>query len=278
MRVLVTGGFGFLGTAVVSELWQAGESPVILSSRPNAKSELEGVDVVHADLSRADQTREAVAAARPDAVCHLAALTRVRDSFERPLRYFEVNTGGTINLLRALENTSNRVIVFVSTGAVYGPSEGVISETRPTLPTNPYGISKLAAEDLISYYANARGLTSTVLRCFNMSGAVAGVGDTDRTRIIPKALLVAAGRASHVDINGDGSVVREFVHIRDVARAVVSSCRRRQEGRVFTYNVGGGTTSSMLNIVETVRSVTGHAVPIQFHPPRNEPQTLTSRQ
>ena len=273
MRVLVTGGLGFLGHAVTHRLLAADHTPIVLSRRPEASSPIPGAQTVVADLRDSTALKAAVDAAQPDGICHLAALTRVRDSFERPLEYFDVNLGGSAALLHAVEG-KRLPLVFASTGAVYGPCQGRITEAQPTLPTTPYGASKLAAEQLLRYHAQAGAIGTMILRCFNMSGAVDGVGDRDATRIIPKALAVAAGTASHIDINGDGSVIREFSHVADVANAVVMALGATRVGAAETFNVGSGVQSTMMEIVRTVKRVTGRTVPVEFHPPRQEPAVL----
>jgi len=200
MRVLITGGLGFLGHALTCQLVAGGHEAVVLSSRPGAESPLEGVQVVHADIRDRDTLTQTLLAAAPDGVCHLAALTRVRDSFAAPLAYYDVNVGGTASLLHALTDLAPLPVVFASTGAVYGVCEGRIGEHWPTLPTNPYGASKLAAEQLLAYHAETGAIAAVTLRCFNVSGAAGGVGDGDTTRIIPKAVAVAAGRADMLGI------------------------------------------------------------------------------
>ena len=275
MRVLVTGGLGFLGNAVTVKLAAEGHTPIVLTSRHGVQSRVAGIETVTSDIRDAPMLTDIVRRLEPDGVCHLAAVTRVRESFTDPLRYFDVNLGGTIALLRAVEDRQ-LPIVFVSTGAVYGPCEGQITEDQPTLPTNAYGASKLAAEQLLVHQAKAGKIGATILRCFNMSGAVGGVGDSDLTRIIPKALEVAAGRASHIDINGDGSVIREFSHIADVAAAVVLALRKMTVGQAGLYNVGSGVQRTMSSVIQAVESVTGRSVATKHHPPKPEPAVLVS--
>lgn len=272
MRVLVTGGCGFLGHAVVRALLDDGHQPVVMSSRGDAKP-TEGAELVVADLRNLQQTNEAVSAATVDAVCHLAALTRVRDSFERPLDYFDVNTSGTMNLLRSLEGVP---VAFASTGAVYGPCEGRIVEAQVPAPTNAYGASKLAAEAVLRFQAKTGRVGVTVLRCFNMSGAVDGVGDNDLSRVIPKSLAVAAGQAPCLQMNGDGSALREFSHVADVARALVIALGATKLGEFRLYNVGSGIECSMAEVVQTVHEVTDRDVPVEHRPPQPEPQVLSA--
>jgi UDP-glucose 4-epimerase len=275
VRVLVTGGLGYLGSAVTRRLGTDGHDVTVLTSRANASSPVPNVVVARADLRDAAALSEVVREARPEAVCHFAALTRVRESVERPARYYAVNVGGTAALLDALGALPDPVMVsYASTGAVYGPAEGRIGEDHPTQPTNPYGASKLAAEQLIGHQAATGSIGAVVLRCFNLAGASDGVGDRDLTRIIPKALAVAAGRAELLTVNGDGSAVREFTHIKDVAAAAVSVLAAARPGTAVTYNVGSGIGSTMSQVIASVERVTGRRVAVGHRPPVSEPAIL----
>ena len=158
-------------------------------------------------------------------MCHLAALTSVRQSFDEPVQYFRVNVTGTLNVLDAMNAEARRTgrmlrLVFASTCAVYGvPETQPITEAQEPMPGNPYGASKLAAEAAIGYQAALGGISAVTLRTFNVAGAVDGHGDPDTSRIIPKTLLVAAGQADCLTVNGDGSAIREYTHAGDLARA-----------------------------------------------------------
>lgn len=278
MRVFVTGGLGFVGHAVCRQLVEDGHDVTILTSRPGARSLIEGVHTVEADIrDRAGLARH-LAAVRPEGVCHLAALARVRDSFSSPLEYHDVNVGGTIALLQALDEHKLAVpVVFASTGAVYGRCEGRIREDQPALAPNPYGASKLAAEDVLAYHAATGAIGAVSLRCFNIAGAVGGQGDSDTSHIIPKALQVAAGEATHVEINGDGTAVRDFTHVADVATAFALALETAQPGGEVTYNLSAGIDATMLDIISTVRDITGQPVPIKHQPPKDEPVVLTAK-
>lgn len=271
----MTGGLGFLGHAVVRQLVGEGHLVTALTSRLDGTSHVPGVETAHADIRDRVALARVIAKAEPEGICHLAALTRLRDSFDNPLAFFDVNVGGTIALLDALQDGDRAVsIVFASTGAVYGPAEGRISEDAPTLPTNPYGASKLAAEELLRYHAQTGAIGSAILRCFNIAGAVDGAGDTDTTRMIPKALAVAAGKAKKLTINGDGLAVREFTHVLDVADAVTSALRATQPGSAEIYNVGSGFETTMLQTTKTVEHITQRELTIQHLPPKPEPRIL----
>jgi UDP-glucose 4-epimerase len=278
VQVLVTGGLGFLGHAVVRQLVDDGHKVSALSSRTDAQSHVPGVDVVNADIRDRRGLAGILADIAPEGICHLAALTRVRDSFADPLTFFDVNVGGTAALLGALQDASSPPvrIVFASTGAVYGPSEGRIGEDAPTLPTNPYGASKLAAEQLLTYHAGTGAIGVITLRAFNIAGAIDGVGDTDTTRIIPKALAVAAGRANKLSLNGDGSAIREFTHVADVASAVALSLDAAQPGKAAIYNVGSGIELTMRQVVESVERVTNTTLPVEHLAPKPEPKILVA--
>ena len=206
MRVLVTGVTGFLGNAVTAALARGGHEPVALvrGDRPVPASV---VAVVRGDVLDLESVRAAVAGV--DGVCHLAARTRVRDSLTDPLGHWRTNVGGTLNVLDALTEQADRrgprSLVLASTAGVYGISQQQpISEDAPTLPENPYGASKLAADQAAAGVATAGVLGVISLRSFNIAGAAGGVTDTELTRLIPKILAVQAGLEPELVINGDG--------------------------------------------------------------------------
>jgi UDP-glucose 4-epimerase len=241
--VLVTGASGYLGRAVVPALTAAGHSV-----RPFAGDVLD---------------RDAVAAAveRVDAVIHLAARTRVRESFSDPVGYFQVNVTGTVNLLASVPAGTR--FMLASTASVYGtPERQPIAETCPLAPGNPYAASKAAAESALAWASSADRVVGTTLRIFNLAGAVDGHGDPDPTRILPRCLAAAAGQLSHVDINGPGTAIRDFVHITDAATAFVLALPA--SGGV--YNIGA-IPASVNDILAATARVTGHQVPVEHHPP-----------
>lgn len=278
MRVLVTGAFGFLGTAVVRRLAMAGHTAVAMTSR--AEGDLlpmtAAAEVVYGDVRDPSAMKRIVTGV--DAVCHLAALTRVRESFERPQEYLDVNATGTRTIVSALRDEAARSgkaprILQASTAAVYGtPVRQPIDEDTAPAPTSPYGESKLAADRAILDGAGS-DLRAVVFRIFNIAGAVAGRTDEDQTRIIPKALAVARGSAPQLEINGDGTAVRDFVHVDDLARAFVTAADHPLTGDSAVFNVGA-TGASVADIIDVVERITGKRLRVEHMPPKPEPPRL----
>jgi UDP-glucose 4-epimerase len=283
VRVLVTGAGGFIGGVVADTLAAAGHQVTALVR--DAGTDLAfapTVEVVGADLRDPAQLSAAGISRGFDAVCHLAALTRVRESRQTPLRYFDTNVTGTVNLLAALEHGTEAsgiapAFVLGSSCAVYGePGRGPIPETLPPAPANPYGATKLAAEQAVAYQAVTGRLGAVVLRSFNVAGGVQGHVDRDSSRIIPAALAVAAGREEVFRVNGDGRAVREYVHVRDIAQAYVAAVAAASPGSCRTFNVGSGIGISVDEVLATVERVTGQVVRRVSLPPVAEPQSLVA--
>ncbi|MEU7525283.1 NAD-dependent epimerase/dehydratase family protein [Saccharothrix sp. NPDC042600] len=234
MRVLVTGSRGYLGRSVVEQLTGAGHEVVPFAG-----------DVRSAEVPACD------------GVVHLAALVRIRESFNNPLDYYDVNVTGTLRLLRA----GAPRFVLASTAGVYGtPCGPVLAEDHPRMPTNPYAATKAAAEDAVTWSART-GVAGAVLRLFN----IAGGGDRDDTRLVTRACGVAAGRLPSLEVFGDGMAVRDFVHVRDAARAFVVALETAEPGRCAAYNVGA-TPASVTEVVAAVERVTGHPVEVVRRP------------
>ncbi|NQE87540.1 NAD-dependent epimerase/dehydratase family protein [Nocardia terpenica] len=269
MRVLVTGANGYVGRAVVAALSASGHDPVAMVRRGGPVSDAREVRV--ADLLDDAALRQAVAGV--DAVCHLAGLTRARESISEPLRYFRVNTAGTIALLDAMNWAGVQKLVFASTGSIYGtPDRQPMSEKLPDAPPHPYASSKLAAEMGIEAQCRAGHLAAGIIRMLN----VAGGADPDPTRLVPRALAAAAGQ-SVLAINGPGTAVRDYLHITDAADAFVASLEHLPAvGKAERYNIGSGSGKSVLDVVAAVERVTGRRVPLEHRPPAAEPIALIS--
>ena len=208
-------------------------------------------------------------------------MTSGRDSLTDPLTYFDVNAGGTLNLLMAIDAARYTgqppAFVFTSTNIVYGSIHaGALSEDLEPHPESPYAASKLTAEQMVAAYAATGAIGAVTLRPFNIAGAVDGVGDTDPGRIIPNILRALTGQIPHVTLNGDGSAVRDFVHVQDVADAVSASLTACKPGQHRLYNVGSGIGVSMAQVVAIAEQVTGQRIAVAHNPPKPEPLYLTA--
>ncbi|WP_462187783.1 MULTISPECIES: NAD-dependent epimerase/dehydratase family protein [unclassified Frankia] len=249
MRVLVTGAAGFIGGVVTDMLATAGHQVTAMVREPMTTPRFApDIEVVAADLLDPRQLAAAGVSRGFEGVCHLAALTRVRESRLDPVRYFQTNLTGTINLLAALEEGAEHTgvapaFVFGSTCAVYGNVDlARIPETCPPDPVNPYGTSKFAAERLLSHQAGTGLLGAVILRSFNVAGAVAGHIDRDGSRIIPAAIAVASGCRDVFRVNGDGLALREYVHVVDMATAYLTALVAARPGttRCSTWAAASG--------------------------------------
>lgn len=268
MRVLVTGAGGYLGGAVVRALLAAGHEPVALARAAGPRIP-GGVEVRLADLRDDEALLRAVR--NIDAVIHLAGLTRARVSWDRPLDYFDVNVGGTVSLLRAMQTQQVSRLVFASTGAIYGcPEQQPMSEELPDAPPHPYASSKAAAESVIKWQAQRGELAGVVLRLFNVAGGM----DPDETRIVPRIISALRG-ADALTINGDGSAVRDYLHISDAAAAFVAALAHLPDpGSVNRFNIGSGVGSSIADLIAAAERVATRRVPVVHQPPAAEPRRL----
>ena len=267
MKLLVTGGAGYIGSVATAQLLEAGHEVVIFDNLSTGSESAvpEGALLVQGDLLDANGLGSVLAEGF-EGVLHFAALSAVGESVERPEHYYRTNACGTLNLLDAMREAGVKKLVFSSTAAVYGePEEVPIPESAPTVPTNPYGASKLAADHMIGYEASAHGLAATSLRYFNVAGASGsfGAAKSPETQIIPVTLQVAAGRRDAVEIFGtdyptpDGTAIRDYIHVEDLGRAHLLALEAAKEGEHRIYNLGNGEGFSVLEVVETTRRVTG---------------------
>ncbi|MEU0512575.1 NAD-dependent epimerase/dehydratase family protein [Amycolatopsis sp. NPDC006125] len=273
MRVLVTGAAGYLGHAVVAALAERGHEPVAFV-RDAARAPRLAAATAVGDVEDPASLREAVRDV--EGVCHLAARARVRESLTDPLPYWHTNVNGTLNLLEALTDRDVPAkLVLASTAAVYGtPDIQPISEDALIAPTNPYGATKAAADLAAANVAATGQLGAISLRAFNIAGAVDDHPDRDFTRLIPKVLAVQAGLAEELGVNGDGSAVRDFVHVADMAHAFVLAIEACTPGGWRAYNVGSGRETSINDVLAATEQITGRPVRIKRNPPANEPRVL----
>jgi UDP-glucose 4-epimerase len=269
MKVLVTGGAGYIGSVVASQLVEAGHETVVLDdfSKGHADAVPEGTRLVRGNLWNPSFVRETLSEGF-DGVLHFAALSLVGESVQEPERYYKNNVCGTLNLLEAMRESGSQRLVFSSTAAVYGePEEVPIRETTPALPTNPYGSSKLAVDRLVGAVAEARGLAAMSLRYFNVAGASGRFGEDHHpeTHLIPLVLKAAAENSS-VNILGtdyptrDGTAVRDYIHVEDLGRAHLLALEAAEPGEHRVYNLGNGAGFSVREVVEAARRVTGKGI------------------
>jgi UDP-glucose 4-epimerase len=273
MGVLVTGGAGYIGSVVAAELLDAGHQVTVLDdlSTGHADAVPSGARFVQASIIDAD---EVLASGSIDAVIHFAAKSIVAESVAKPELYWSNNVAGTLALLESMRRFGVGTIVFSSTAATYGePDQVPILETSPTAPTNPYGASKLAVDHMLTSYAIAYGLAAVSLRYFNVAGAritdagMIGERHATETHLIPIALQVATGQQEQLRINGvdyptpDGSCVRDYIHVLDLADAHLRALARAQAGEHLICNLGSGSGSSVRAVIEAVRTVTRQPVP-----------------
>ena len=265
----MTGGAGYIGSVVASQLVEAGHETTVLDdfSKGHGEAVPEGTRLVSGNLLDARFVRETLATGF-DGVLHFAALSLVGESVEQPERYYRNNVCGTLNLLEAMGKANTGRLVFSSTAAVYGePEEVPIEETAPTVPTNPYGASKLAVDRLIGAVCEARGLAATSLRYFNVAGASGRFGEDHHpeTHLIP-LVLKAASEGSSVKIFGtdyatrDGTAIRDYIHVEDLGQAHLLALEAAGPGEHNVYNLGNGAGFTVREIVEASRRVTNKSI------------------
>jgi UDP-arabinose 4-epimerase len=288
--VLVTGGAGYIGSHTCKALHRAGFTPVTFDDlqRGHADAVRWGPLEV-GSLQDAGRLREVLATHRPTAVLHFAALAYVGESMVEPGRYYANNVGGTLTLLEAMRDAGVDRLVFSSTCATFGvPRHDTLGDDDPQEPINPYGASKLMVERILRDYGTIHGLRSVSLRYFNAAGAdpdgELGERHDPETHLLPLVLAAAAGDRDAVDVFGDGyptpdgSCIRDYVHVSDLADAHVRALTYLRSGGASTAcNLGTGSGSSVLEVIEQVRTTTGSPVEVRVCPPRaGDPPALVA--
>jgi len=276
MKVLVTGGAGYIGSVTTELLLDDGHEVVVFDNLE--RGHREAVDkragFRKGDLRDQDRISKVMSEVKPDAVMHFAAYALVPESMEKPELYFRNNVVGGTNLAEAMYKNDVGKIVFSSTCATYGQPEKVpITEDVAQRPTNPYGESKLMFEQTLKWYHELHGMTTVFLRYFNACGATEKFGEDHdpETHIIPIILQVALGQRKQVKIYGDdyktpdGTCLRDYIHIVDLAQAHILALKGKESG---PFNLGTGNGYSVLEVVETAREVTGHPIPAEIAPRR----------
>lgn len=297
MKIMVTGGAGYVGGTVAALLLEQGHQVVIVDNLCHATTELlpAGAEFVHADIADRSRIetlfRDAKSASAPfDGVLHFAALIEAGESMKYPEVYFRNNTASTLALLEAIHAEGPKRLVFSSTAAVYGEPEAVpIPETARLKPTNTYGESKLLVEYMLEWFHKIHGLRSASLRYFNVAGApesggkgsgkiVRGEAHEPESHLIPLILDVALGRRESIKIFGDdyptpdGTCVRDYIHVSDLADAHLLALKALETPAAadhrLIYNLGNGSGFTVKQVIDSVRRVTGHPIPVQQEPRR----------
>jgi UDP-glucose 4-epimerase len=285
VKLLVTGGAGYIGSVCAAHLVDAGHDVTVLDDLSTGHRDAvpDGARFVPGDVGEAAGD---VLAEGFDGVLHFAARSLVGESVQQPERYWSGNVVASLRLLEAVRAHGTPRLVFSSTAATYGEPERVpIREDAPARPTNPYGASKLTIDHAITSYAAAHGLAAVSLRYFNVAGAHGRFGErhTTETHLIPIVLQVAAGQRESVQVFGDdwptpdGTCIRDYVHVDDLAAAHLLALDHARPGTHAIYNLGSGTGFSVHEVIEACREVTGHPIPVVTGPRRaGDPAVLVA--
>lgn len=286
MKVLVTGGAGYVGSVCAQVLLEQGHGVTIIDdfSVGNRYAVNPKATLVEGDVR--EVAGSVLSGEHFDAVLHFAARSLVGESVEKPAEYWQNNVVTTLALLDAMRDNNVTNLVFSSSAATYGePARVPITEDFPTAPTNAYGATKLTMDYVIGSYCRAYGLGATSLRYFNVAGAYHGVGENRRveTHLIPLILQVAMGYREKISMFGDdwptpdGTPIRDYIHIKDLADAHLLAQSSNQPGVHRIYNLGSGDGYSVKEVVEMCRTVTGHPIPAEIAPRRaGDPAVLVA--
>jgi len=276
MRILVTGGAGYIGGTVSRMLLRAGHEVTIFDNLCHSRRSAvpPQAHFVEGALENRSLLEKTLADGKFHGVMHFAALIEAGESMKVPELYFRNNTAGTLSLLESMLATGHNRLVFSSTAACYGEPESCpIPETARLAPTNPYGESKLLSEYMMRWMSHAHGLRFAALRYFNVAGAILDYGENHEpeSHLIPLVLDVAAGRRASIKIFGndyptpDGTCIRDYIHVEDLAHAHLLALEALDgPNRHLVYNIGNGQGFTVMQVIEAARRVTGHAIPVEL--------------
>lgn len=310
MKILITGGAGYVGATVAGLLTTMGHKAVVYDNLSHGRRDLipAGIEFVQGDIADRAHIESLFCEARDsgapyDSVLHFAALIEAGESMKEPEAFFRNNTASTLSLLEAMLAHGPRRLVFSSTAAVYGEPETIpIKEDAKLLPTNAYGESKLLVEHMLAWLNRVHGLRYASLRYFNVAGApegpdgkiTRGEAHWPETHLIPLVLDVALGRRGSIKIFGDdyptsdGTCVRDYIHVSDLADAHLLALQALEKTprvdagsnydfQPLVYNLGNGKGFSVLEVIESARRITGHPIPVEIHPRRaGDPAVLVA--
>jgi UDP-glucose 4-epimerase len=278
MKIFVTGGAGYIGSATAEALVKAGHSVTVYDSLVTGHREAipAGAEFIHASLDDSHALAEALTKQKYDAIMHFAAFIEAGDSMKDPGRFFRNNFSNSLQLMETAVQAGVRKFVFSSTAAVYQSSEEPLTEDSPIGPTNVYGHTKLMTEQALEWYRSIFGMHYAILRYFNACGALPGRGEAHQpeSHLIPRVLQIALGQADSATIFGtdyptpDGTCIRDYIHIADLVSAHILALGALDQRDKMIYNVGSGNGFSVREVIETARKVTGHAIPAVEQPRR----------
>jgi len=286
MKIFVTGGAGYIGSVCVEQMLEAGHQVTVFDnlSEGHRRAVDPRVELIVGDLQKECDIHDAMEHARPEAVMHFAANALVGESMENPSKYFRNNVYGGLNLLDAMTAVGVKKFVFSSTCATYGPPDVIpMTEDLRQRPINPYGESKLMFEKILQWYQQVYGLEFIAFRYFNAAGASEKFGEHHRieTHLIPRVLQVALGQLPQAELFGtdyptpDGTCIRDYIHIKDLAQAHILGL---QPGKIGFYNLGNGEGYSVLEVIQMCEKVTGKRIPVVEKPrrPGDPPRLVAS--
>lgn len=288
MQLLVTGGAGYIGGTLSRLLLAQGHSVTIFDNFCHSRREAlaPGATLVEGSLADRALLDRTLTATKFDGVLHFAALIEAGESMKCPELYFRNNTAGTLTLLEAMLASGHDRLVFSSTAACYGEPESTpILESARLQPTNAYGESKLLSEYMMRWMNSAHGLRFAALRYFNVAGAIPGYGENHEpeSHLIPLILDVALGRRASISIFGedyptkDGTCVRDYIHVEDLANAHILALRALDQHPRLEYNIGNGQGFTVLEVIDSVRRVTGREITVLRKPRRaGDPAVLVA--
>jgi UDP-glucose 4-epimerase len=287
--ILVTGAAGYIGSVVAEELFRHGHNIIALDnmSQGHLAAVPREATFIEGDLNDADLLDRIFQEYQIESVVHLAAYTLVSESVSNPAKYFQNNLSGALNLLNTMQRYQVSKMVFSSSCAIYNANQAdKISESTPKEPINPYGEAKLMLEKILRWYWDAYGLSSVSLRYFNAAGATSSNGESHdpETHLIPNIINAALKKGKTVSVFGnkyptpDGTCVRDYVHVSDIARAHILALRQLGEkAGCRAYNLGTGSGYSVLEVIDAVCRISGVDIPVVFSGPRpGDPPVLVA--
>jgi UDP-glucose 4-epimerase len=280
MRILITGGAGYIGSVVAEQLLKAGNQVIVFDnlSRGHRQAVPKNAELIVADLADRDRLEQVFGTCAIDAVMHFAGLIEAGESMKAPEKFFRNNTCNALTLLEVMLAAGVKRFVFSSTAALFGnPDRTPIEEDDPLRPANAYGESKLLVERMLAWFHQIHSLRYASLRYFNAAGAASpdrGEAHQPETHLIPRILNVVLGRLEHVSIFGtdyptpDGTCIRDYIHVSDLALAHLLALNALENSSQLIYNLGNGQGFSVRQVIEVARKVTGHPIPVIESPRR----------